>query len=143
MAPLLSNARSDFKSAAKRLKILKSMIKTGPPPEGAPVFNSNGALPPAAVANQAYAVAPALGAMIIGKAPASGPVAPLEPRLPISPAPASGPVAPPEPPSPSANAAPKAPPEPPLSRAALTVARAESPYQIIPMGVFKQKAAAQ
>jgi hypothetical protein len=142
---LLFNARTQRQKAIDNKAAAKFAVKNGPPPVGAPAFSSKGVLQLKAVDYNVYASTPALGQFVIGKAPASGPVGPAEPPLPagsvLPPLPTNATIkAPDEPPLPSANAAPKAPPEPPLSRAALTVARADSPYQIIPMSVFKQNA---
>jgi hypothetical protein len=141
---LLFNARTQRQRDIDNTAAAKLAVKRGLPPNGQPVFRRNTPTRLVAVDYFAYSVAPSLGQLVIGRAPAPGPVAPPEPPPPLPDnAPLRGPTPPPEPPSPSDKAAPKAPPEPPLSRAALTVARAESPYQIIPMSVFKQNANAQ
>lgn len=128
---LLFNAKAQRQKAMDAKAAAKLAVKKGPPPVGQPAFSRAGVLQLKAIDFDAYAVAPALGPLLYGPAPLSGSVAPPEPAPPaILPPPASASKRPPEPP----------PPEPPLSRTALTIARAESPYQIIPMSVFKQNA---
>lgn len=131
----LQKAKQQMFNAKAEVGYKKYLIHTLPP-VGKPVFNKNGVLQPKAVDYVVYAVTPSLQKVVFLRAPASGPVAPAEPEAPkvklppgILPPPLGAQVI--------------APPEPPLSRAALSVARAESPYQIIPMAVFKQNAAAQ
>lgn len=131
----LQNAKQKMFNAKAEVGYKKYLIHTLPP-VGKPVFNKNGVLQLKAVDYVVYAATPSLQKVLFPRPPASGPVAPAEPDAPKMKLPAG--ISPPP-----SGAQVIAPPEPPLTRAALTVARAESPYQIIPMSVFKQNAAAQ